>query len=419
MNQLLLALRHGAPWGAELDYVLVSPAGTMVVQGAAAPAMLPAADQAILLLPSQALSWHACALPQLPRGSSEQKHQALLAGVLEEQVLDDPSQLHMVACRSLESPSTAPGQTWVAVCDKAWLGQWVRGLNDAGVPLAKIVPMTFPSSVVQVHVSGSTTSPWLEFAHADGVSVLPLQHASLLPSLWPLAVEPSAEPAVAGIAEASLGQAARMLSLAQRALDANAAAAQQGLDLARGDLALSGQARFVQRAKSALQALAFAPAWRPARLGLALLVLAHVVGLNLWAWKADQHLQAQRSQMQQLLRNSFSQVKWVVDAPLQMQRELALLRQAQGQLSGRDFESLFSRFSSVAQWQTPPSQIEFVSGELRLKGLAFSMAQLDALKPPLQEAGLDVRLNDRLLTVTHRESSPLPPPPATRSGGTP
>jgi general secretion pathway protein L len=131
-----------------------------------------------------------------------------------------------------------------------------------------------------------------------------------------------------------------------------------------------------------------------------------VIGLNAWSYKQSHEVQAKRAQMNQMLTQSFPNVKVVVDAPLQMQRELAALRQTQGQLSGRDFESIYGRFSSVAALNTAPDAIEYVANEVQIRGAGLQAPQLDAMLPRLQYAGLGVRSDAQALIVSHRDAGP-------------
>ena len=407
MSQLLVTLISPGAASDELAYALLSSAGALTSHGRAAPALLPRADTATLIVPAQAMSWHLATLPKLARGSSAQKTQALLAGVLEEQLLDDAAQMHLAACPSLAQD----GKTWVAACDKAVLRDAVAQLQAARVPVNRIVPEVFPSDRVSLHACGSSDAASLIYADAQGVLCLPLSHAALLPSL-PEGLAISAEPAVAAQAEQVLGARVNVVQAAQWAVQSAAAALERGVDLAQGDLALSGGGRAWQRATGVLRDMLAAPQWKPARWGVALLLLANVIGLNAWSYKQQAAVQAKRAQMNQLLNSSFPNVKVVVDAPLQMQRELAALAQAQGQLSGRDFESIYARFSSVAGINTAPSAIEYVAGELQLRGSGLSGAQLDPLLPRFQYAGLAVRSDAQALIISHRESTASVNPPA-------
>jgi general secretion pathway protein L len=133
-----------------------------------------------------------------------------------------------------------------------------------------------------------------------------------------------------------------------------------------------------------------------------LILLANIFGLNLWAWKENAQVQAQREQMSQILSSSFPNVKVVVDAPLQMQRELLVLRQSQGQLSGRDFESIYARFASVTGINNAPIAIEYIANDVLINGVNLPASQLESLSPKLQSAGLAVRSDAQRLIVSHK-----------------
>jgi general secretion pathway protein L len=404
MSQLLVTLPPPESNQIEWVYALVSGSGSLTSQGRAVPALLPKADQATLIVPAQAISWHTAQLPKLPRGSSAQKMQALLAGVLEEQLLDEPAQMHLAACTSL----TADGKTWVAAIQKAWLQDAVAELQAARVPLTRIVPQVFPTEVARLHVhsaaDGSAEAAWMTYSDDQGVMCLPLSQAMLLPVL-PDGAGLSAEPSVAASAEYVLGQRVHVVQAVQLVMQSAQAAVERGVDLAQGDLAVSSGGRAWQSLTGFFGDLLTAPVWRPLRWGVGILLLANVIGLNAWSYKQSDAAQSKRVQMNQLLTQTFPNVKVVVDAPLQMQRELSSLRQAQGQLSGRDFESIYGRFSSVAGGDTAPDAIEYIANEVQIRGGTPNTAQLDALLPRLQYAGLAVRSDAQALVVSHRDAA--------------
>ncbi len=396
MSQLLVTLNPPNAPQAELGYCMLSAAGTLSAQGHAAPALLPRADVCTVIVPAQALSWHAVQLPKLPRGISAQKMQAVLAGLLEEQLLDEPAALHLALCQLPDS-----SQQWVAACNKAWLTQSIAALQQAGVQPNAIAPQAWPQTETSAHATGnSPESAQLILSDAQGVLCWPLSQISSL-GLSP-EMPLSAEPVVAAMAEEVLQRRAQVMQSSQRAMQSAAQAKALGLDLAQGDVVLSGSGRALQSISEGLRNFFLAPQWRAARWGAALVVLANVLGLNLWAWKQASQLQAQRDQMKQILASSFPNVKVVVDAPLQMQRELASLRQSQGQLSGRDFESIYSRFSAVAQANNAPNAIEYIANEVFISGANLPASQLEALAPKLQYAGLAVRSDPQRLIVSQK-----------------
>lgn len=388
----------------ELEYALSAADGALIGHGRAVPALLPQADQISLVLPPAAVSWHAVHLPKLPRGASAQKWQAVLSGLLEERLLDDPEDLHLVAFPGLKQADL----TWVAACRKGDLSRWVQALQETSRPVTDIVPALFPSDEASLHVAGTPESPVAFFSDSQGVLVLPLQ-AALLHVADAQTLSVTSEPAVAALAErlglkASIEQPAHWL--AQCALRARA----RSVSLARGEFERGGGHRFRHGVSEALRNLTFAPSWRPFRWGVAGLVAVQLLGLNAWAWKQGAELDDKRAQVKQTLTSTFPHVKVVVDAPIQMQREMALLRQSQGQLSERDFESMYGRFLAISGLRTAPTSIDFVGGELQLRGVELNQAQTQALQPRLQFAGLAMRMEGNALILTQREFKPTGEP---------
>ena len=82
-----------------------------------------------------------------------------------------------------------------------------------------------------------------------------------------------------------------------------------------------------------------APTWKPVRWGLVALVALQVLGLNALAWRESSALNAQQASLQNILKTTFPSVTLVIDAPLQMQREVDVLQQKSGAASSTDFES--------------------------------------------------------------------------------
>ncbi len=417
---------------AEVAYCQVTNAQTVSSYGTAAVGLLPRADEVVLLLPAQAVSWHLVQIPKLARSISAVKLRALVDGLAEELVLDDTAQLHI----SLYRPKTGDtGKAWLAVCDTHWLAEQLQSFQAAGHRVRSIVPSAYPSAfapsdqlraepqmgdiaavlpvtIARIHVSGSLETAMVTVADASGVLTVPLSQARLI---WPSISDGdntiSAEPAVAAAAEASLGTKVTVVQSAQVALQAMLDANSDGLNLAQGAFALSGSDRWLQKFTHTARDLLSAPAWRTARMGAIVLAVAHLLGLNAWAWKERSSLEAKRGQTTQLLTQNFPQVKVIVDAPVQMQRELALLRQASGSLGSRDLENLMAKFYGAASTATTPSAIEFAGGELSLKGTGLGASQLSELQTKLRAAGLAVRSEADRIVVAELAAARAPSAP--------
>lgn len=392
MRTLIITLPLPGEAANEYAYVL-SPDGLEVGSAASASAaLLPlpggAGAEVVAVVPARALSWHQV---ELPKGTSagSPRLRAVLDGLLEDRLLDEPDTLHFAL-----QPQAKPGApAWVAACDRAWLRAAVQALEAAQRPVSRIVPELWPGEPAALYVSGEPGRTTLALADDTGVVVWPVAgdlHAALPALPGNLAV--LAEPAVAGVAEQALQRPVTLQQVAQRRL----LAAQSPWDLAQFDLASSGRSRAFKKLSTNWAELLRAPQWRAARWGAVALVLANLAGLNAWAWMERGALQAKREQIRTTLTGTFPAVRVVVDAPVQMEREVAALRQATGAASGRDLESMLSALAAAAPPGLAPTSIEFTGNELRLKGLAGSAQQAGT---GLQAFGYTARAEGDTLVV--------------------
>jgi general secretion pathway protein L len=379
--------------GLEYAYVLSPDGLVLAAQGRALPAQLPRADSVIAVLADADVSWQRLALPRAPAA----RLRAALVGSLEEVLLEDADSLHFAL-----APGAAAGQpTWVAVTHKAWLQAHLTALQAARVPVARVVPSSWPDEPPSGHFDADADAGAplrLAWAHADGVAQLRLQ-GTLARSLLGLPTEAvarwSASPAAAAPAERWLGGPVVVMTAEQRALQATRSLWNlRQFDLAphhRGALALrDAWQRFL------------APGWRPVRIGLAVLLVVQVVGLNLWASQLRGQVQARKLAMDQLLRAAHPQVRSVLDAPLQMQRETDVLRAAAGRPGDADLESLLG--AAAAAWpegMAPAAGLRFESGRLTLPAAGWAPAQREQFSARLRAGGVQVEAQpDQSLTLS-------------------
>ena len=381
----------GAAPGASWRWAQSSDGLTLARQGQSAPIDLPPDAECVLVVPPARLSWHRVKLPKVANA----RLRALLDGLLEEHLLDEPAQLHF----ALE-PGAKPGQTepcWIAVCQRAWLDTQLQALEQAGRPVGRIVPAVSPQPNGQLWIQAEDEQPWCLATGPEGVLALPLDSATAVDpaiaatlSQW-LTVRASGAPGPTASADAA------HLTLAEQTwptLDWTVATApvrwlqslRQGWNLAQFDLRLSAGRGAGQWLPRAWRTLMRDPAWRPVRWSLAVLLGLQLLGLNLLAWQAHRAEQVQKSELRALLTQTFPQLKLVLDAPRQMQAELDRLRQQQGELGGGDVESLLDalgRSGQRAAWQ----KIEFGSGQATLSGLALDATERQALQAALEARG--------------------------------
>jgi general secretion pathway protein L len=397
MSALLVLLPpHPVTASTEFEYALTNDGSTVEDHGNAQAALLPtparAGAEVVAVVPPAMLSWHRV---ELPKGTSARspRLRAVLEGLLEDHLLDEPETLHF----ALQPHAKTTGPVWVATCDRAWLRGAVQLLEAAGRPASRIVPEFAPEGPPTLYAIGDPEQALLVLAGSEGVTALPLaaQALPLLPAL-PENTPCAAEPALAALAEQVLHRQPVLQHAAQRWLQSAASA----WDLAQFDFSSSGRARTLKKLGTAWANLLAAPQWRPTRWGAVLLVAVNLVGLNAWAWRERSALQDQREAVRRTLTEAFPQVKVVVDAPVQMEKEVAALRQATGATSGRDLEAMLGALSTAAPAQRPVSALDFSNGELRVKGLALQPAEVQATTGALKSQGYSAALQGETLSIT-------------------
>ncbi|MDO8449326.1 MAG: type II secretion system protein GspL [Rhodoferax sp.] len=372
------------------DHVLTVDGSTVDEHSRAPVALLPTVDdrggEVVALVSARNLSWHPV---QLPRGTLGRRFfqeggasrlRAVLEGLLEERLLDDTSQLHF----AIEPQPRADAPVWVAVCDRAWLRGALQALEQAGRTVARIVPEFAPDSLTDaVYVMGEPDDAQMVFTARGGVAVWPLSAASVALLNWPDTAGIVAEPAVAALAEQLFQRNVTLQQSAQRRL----LAIQSPWNLAQFDLLSSSRTRTWKRLSAGLGSLVRAPRWRAARVALLALLAVNLVGLNAWARKEEARINAKRVAIREVLTSTFPNVRVVVDAPLQMAREVAALQRASGVATGRDMETMLGMFGALAFANKAPDAIEFVAGEVRMKGLKLPAADMSQLAFKLQAQG--------------------------------
>jgi general secretion pathway protein L len=395
MTTLTLVLPLARPTaGTEFDYVISRERGVVLTHGTATAALLPRADQLVLVVPSAALSWHPVRLPPVPVS----RLRAALDGLLEERLLDDPGQVAL----ALAPARLANGDALVAAFDKAWIRAHLEFFEQAGRPAARVVPEFAPqadgSAGTVWHVIGTPQDARLVVALPQGLLHVPLNSAlSVIGSRPNVSGDDKllAEPAVAELAEQVLGAAVLVQPAAQRVCDAGAS----DWDLAQFDLSLSGGGRMARRWRQHVGHWLQAPSWRATRWGLTVLLLAHLVGLNAWAWKLDAAVRYRQQQVRATLSQAFPEIRTVVDAPLQMQRQLELLRRSSGALAAEDMESMLAALGAGLPPDSHASAIDYAPGQLTLRGLVLPEPVLARLREDLGARAYQLQVDGERLVM--------------------
>ncbi|MEI8267445.1 MAG: type II secretion system protein GspL [Betaproteobacteria bacterium] len=390
-----VATRRDTPW----RWLLSEDGRQVAAQGTDPPDLWPRADTVAAVVPPQALSWAPIDLPKVPAG----RMRAGLAGALEDALLEDAEQMHFAL-----PPQARPGRrATAALLAKAPLLAALQAAEAAGQAIDRVVPAFEPTQPPRAHFQQAGTegpaTGHLVWADEGGVAAVPLagdgaraliqQAQELLPGpdiTW------TCTPAAAVQAEAWTGRPVPVVPETQPWLEAAGSAWElRQFDLAPGH-------RGLRLGREAWRQFKSAP-WRPVRLGLAGAVVVNVLGLQVWSWQQEQAVETAKQAQAALLKSTHPQIRVVLDAPLQMQRELDRLRQAAGQPGEADLEAALSAAASA--WPAglaAPQALRYERGQLTLSAAGLSAAQQSAMGERLQPLGWSLAVAGATLTLTRR-----------------
>ncbi|HEX4233336.1 MAG TPA: type II secretion system protein GspL [Caldimonas sp.] len=366
--------------------------------GQAAAALLPSRSVVIAVVPEADVSWHRIALPKAPAS----RLRAALVGVLEEELLDDADAVHLAI-----APLAAAGQpTWVAAVDKAWLQGELAALEKAHVFVDRVVPMAWPDDPPAGHFHapaegvGSVESALLTWASVDGVATLRLDGGlarALVPQPAPPTTRWTASPMAATAAEHWLGAPVNVMPTEHRLLQAGRSLWNlRQFDLARRTRGARAIADWGRQLMS--------PAWRPVRIGAALLVAAQIVGLNVWAWHERSVVESRRAAIQALVKKTFPRA---ADADIQRDPAAVMLREAQalrtlaGKAGDGDLEPMLQAAAAAWPGERPPVEnLRYEPGKLTLSAVGWSDKQIEQFRSILRPAGVRVDASEGRLVLT-------------------
>jgi general secretion pathway protein L len=395
MSLLRIHIPSSWPDDAEPDATLpwcrLGSRGEALDAGSAALADLPRTDACELVIPAErVLLTHAL----LPRGS-RQKMRQLLPYAIEDKLVNDPDTVHVAA------GATRPdGQLALAAVDKAWLARVLARLNAAGLHPRSAWPETLlpalpPDGWVMVWDgrsgflrSGAQAGLSLDEGSAGQppaaliLSVAEARATASLPKQLQVRLHPGAASPDIDVWREALGVPVELGEawLPMQHPDTPSGA----INLLQGEFASSNLARD----------------WWPALrvpLILASLLLLLQVGATTTEWvllkREKQQLQ---SAMEQHFRTAFPDARVVVDAPLQMQRNLAELQGASRQLAPGDFLPLLARTATAldADSRNRLRTVHYDNGQLKLEVALPDRVAADALLARLNGAGLASRIDD-------------------------
>jgi len=327
--------------------------------------------------------------------AQQRRVSSALRFLAEESAIPDPERLHVAA-----ESAPARDTLCVAIVDQQWLAQTLSGLERAGLVARAAHPECLTAELLPhawtVVCNGNDS--FARTGEAEGFALEGTDRMNVPHSLR-IALEGARkagdsprEIVVRTAAENTLPDLERWAATLGIPVKQGpawrwaAARGRAGIELLQGQFApRRTEQQWVQRLR------------RPAILACALLVVASAGIAADWAAKARER-RALLAEMSAVYRETFGERAVVVDAPLQMSRALAELRQRSGQAGPTDFLVLLG---AVAERLLDPRKLQI--GEISYDGgtLTVSLgprdpAQTDSLLAELRAAlpvqGLDIRV---------------------------
>lgn len=375
------------PSAAEWRFVFSRDGRSVDQEGMAPLAQLPKAERVVLVAQDEDLAWLPVRLPK----TATARLKEVLAGALEDQLLEDPALTHL----ALSQQGLREGESsWVAALHKPWLERCLAQLNTAGLQADALVGAAEPQPSVAAHARLNGEGQVLAVvAGPHGVALWPLEWPgwrSRFSEVLPWTAEPAAAQALSDQGHAP----DRLLAWGERALSAAAV----GTNLLQFDLApqMKGS-RAVLAAWAAFKERRF----RAVHVGLGALVVVQLIGLNASAWQARRDIRELEARAEAIVREGFPSIKVVVDPVVQAERELQAMRRASGQAGPTDLETWVDLASAV--WAGQPEPL--VKLQLQPQGVSMEAAHwppelVTVLQDYAAQQGWQARLDGAVLRLT-------------------
>lgn len=388
----ILRIYFSSQWrdsGSACPWALCDDAGAVLQSGAGTLASMPKATSCVGILDADRVLLLSA---RTPPGARRQWRTAL-PFLVEGRTLADPEENHVVLCGT-----PTGGEVRLAVTDKAWLRRIAEACRTASLPLRQAW------SEVQLlpRVASGWTLAWNGrggFLHTGACAGIALDAVDA--GMPPLAMQLMLERAAAAPPERI---EVRLMPMGSGELAAMPQWPDFPVPLVEGEP--WDWRRAPLPAVGNLLAGALAPPSRPMEwwprlrpaLALAALLLAvQATGTNLqWAMLAHE-AHSLHQQMNASFRKAFGDEVALVNAPLQMQRDIAQLRHQTGRQDSGDFLPLLDLSAEplAALPRQSVRELHFESGRLQVQVNVANRQALARLQAALRDAGLQVRAETR------------------------
>lgn len=363
-------------------WALLDDNGAVRESGTSTLAAMPQSDDATVIISADRVLATTAVLPKIKRSKLE----TALPFALEDVLLDEAGEAHVTTGAKLPD-----GRTVLYTLNKHWLARFVDACSAAKVRLRRIVPefCLLPTRDSEWSIAWDGTQGFMATANNLG-SALDCGDDARAPVGLQLRLQNDTPAALRLFALGSDIQAPNWDIKVPVTLE------KQSFDWRKADIPAEAPNLLWGKFAPPPRIREYLPWLRPALMAALLLFGMEIVISNLeWAVLAHEKRQLMRD-MTETFRETFGADATIVDAPLQMRRNIARLRHAAGVSDDADFLPLLDKFSGTFS-AVPGSTLRtlrYGDGKLDIE-MATGAAALDTLLQRIAETGLSAQVVDR------------------------
>lgn len=382
MNLRIHLTAHWQDAASPCAWSLLDDAGNLRDSGNGTLASMPQSDEATVIVAADRVLATAAVLPKIKRSKLE----TALPFALEDSLIDDVGEAHVTTGAKL-----ADGRTVLYTLNKSWLTRFLAASTAAKLRVRRIVPefCLLPMRANEWSVAWDGAQGFLATAHNQG-GALDSGDDGRAPVGLQLRLQQEPPAALRLFALGSEIQAPSW------GIGVPVICEQQSFDWRKAEIPADAPNLLWGKFAPPPRISEFLPWLRPALMAALLLFGVEVAITNLeWALLAHEKRQLVNG-MTETFRETFGADATIVDAPLQMRRNIARLRHGAGVSDDADFSPLLDKFSAAAA-SVPGSNLRtlrYDDGKLDIEMTLADAGALETLRQRIAENGLTVQVTD-------------------------
>jgi general secretion pathway protein L len=383
MNLRIYLTAHWQDAASNCAWALLDDTGNVRESGNGTLASMPQSDNTTVIVAAERVLATTAVLPKIKRSKLE----TALPFALEDTLIDEATEAHVTQGAKLPN-----GRSVLYTLNKSWLSRFLAASTAAKIRVRRVVPefCLLPTRAGEWSLAWDGMQGFLATAHSMG-GALDSGDDARAPVALQLHLQNDAPAALRLFALGSEVQAPNW------GLGVPVICEKQSFDWRKTAIPNDAPNLLWGKFAPPPRISEFWPWLRPALMAALLLFGVEVTISNLeWALLANEKRQLVNG-MTETFRETFGADATIVDAPLQMRRNVARLRHAAGVSDDADFSPLLEKFSGALS-AIPGSTLRtlrYEDGKLDLEMALTNTAMLDKLQQRIAETGLMAQVVDK------------------------